>query len=243
MISVLAREGVKCVTLEASPAGIPFYKKYGFVASDKEQNSNGFIFTPMYFEPILFSGLEKLHIKKKTLKKTDWRRVTKSASAYKPLVYPEFKGMAGLFAIHEVTAPLIVTLLGKRIVMADRGYHWLQIGPEEENWWLTVQYGADDKPIQYYFDITKDNRICGEDSFFFDLFLDIVLLPDGRIARLDADELEQAYSEGLIDKDDYNLALRTAEKLVAALPRERFRLTAFCDKIFHELKRDLREDQ
>lgn len=184
----------------------------------------------------------KLTVKKKTLKKTDWKRITKSASAYLPLDFPGLKGMAGLFAIREVTAPLIVTLLGKRIVLADRGFHWLQIGPEHENWWLTVQYDAEDKTIQYYFDITKDNTICGEESFFLDLFLDVVLLPDGRIAILDADELEQAYSEDLISEDDYRLANKTGEKIIAALPRERFRLMAFCDKIFAELKTGLRED-
>ncbi len=183
-----------------------------------------------------------LEVKKKTLNQTSWQRVTKSASAFLLLDYPGFKGVAGLFEIREVTARLIVTLLGKRTVLADRGFHWLQIGPENENWWLTVMFDADDQPIEYYFDITKDNTFCGAESFFLDLFLDVVLLPDGTITILDADELEQAFAEGLIAEDDYWLAVSTAAKIIAALPRERFRLMAFCDKIFNELKKGLKED-
>ncbi|HOP12246.1 MAG TPA: hypothetical protein PK629_12235 [Oscillospiraceae bacterium] len=44
-----------------------------------------------------------MQIKRKTLKKTDWKRVPKSASAYLPLDFPELKGMAGLFEIRERT--------------------------------------------------------------------------------------------------------------------------------------------
>ncbi len=242
VIADLTRAGIRRVTLEASPVGMPFYQKYGFTASDKEQNIGGFIFTPMYFDPILFSGSEQLRVKRKTLNLTNWKRVTKSSSAYMPLDFPKLKGMAGLFEIREVTAPLIVTLLSKRTIMADRSFNWMQIGPENENWWLTVQFDAEDQPIQYYFDITKDNTICGEESFYFDLFIDVVLLPDGRIMTLDADELEQAYSEGLVGEDDCRLAVSTAEKIAAALPRERFRLVKFCDKIFTELKNCLKDD-
>ena len=242
VIAVLAKKGVRCVTLEASPAGMPFYLKYGFTASGEEQNIDGFVFTPMYFETILFSGYEKLRVKRKTIKQTNWKCVTKSASAYLPLDYQGLKGMAGLFEIREVTTPLIVTLFGKRTVMADRGFHRMQIGPENKNWWLTVLFDAEDKPVEYYFDITKDNTICGEESFYLDLFIDVVLLPDGRILTIDADELEQAFAVGLIGQDDYRLAVKTAEKITAALPRERFRLTEFCDRMFAELKKDLRED-
>lgn len=188
------------------------------------------------------TGFEKLMVKRKTLNKTVWKRVTKSASAYLPLDYQGQKGMAGLFEIREVTTPLIVTLFGKRTVMADRGFHWMQIGPENKNLWLTVIFDAQDKPVEYYFDITKDNTICGEESFYLDLFIDVVLLPDGRILTLDADELEQAFTESLIGQDDYRLAVKTAEKITAALPRERFRMTKFCDKMFTELKTGLRED-
>ncbi len=176
------------------------------------------------------------------MKQTDWERVTKSASACLPLDFPGLKGIARLFEIRQVTAPLIVTLFGKRTVMADRGFYWLQIGSENENWWLTVQYEADGQPIQYYFDVTKNNTICGEESYYSDLFIDVVLLPDGTIITLDADELEQALAEGLIYEDDYRLAVSVAEKIAAALPRERFRLAEFCDKIFAELKTGLRED-
>jgi 8-oxo-dGTP pyrophosphatase MutT (NUDIX family) len=39
------------ITLHSSPYGLPFYHHYGFTASDVQQIKDGFIFTPMYYEP------------------------------------------------------------------------------------------------------------------------------------------------------------------------------------------------
>ena len=40
----------KIFTVNAAPYGIPIYTRLGFVATDKEQNVNGVIFTPMKYE-------------------------------------------------------------------------------------------------------------------------------------------------------------------------------------------------
>lgn len=39
------------ITLHSSPYGVPFYKHFGFVPTDNEQKKDGFIFTPMAYEP------------------------------------------------------------------------------------------------------------------------------------------------------------------------------------------------
>lgn len=39
------------ITLHSSPYALPFYKKYGFCATGPEQNIDGFIVTPMRYEP------------------------------------------------------------------------------------------------------------------------------------------------------------------------------------------------
>jgi 8-oxo-dGTP pyrophosphatase MutT (NUDIX family) len=43
--------GFNRLTLEASPYGLPFYLHFGYKPTDTEQRMNGFIFTPMAYEP------------------------------------------------------------------------------------------------------------------------------------------------------------------------------------------------
>jgi predicted RNA-binding protein associated with RNAse of E/G family len=49
-----------------------------------------------------------------------------------------------------------------------------------------------------------------------DLFLDVVLTPDGRVHVLDRDELEEALHRGWIDSDRARAAEREADRLVRA---------------------------
>jgi 8-oxo-dGTP diphosphatase len=43
--------GFDKITLNSSPYGLPFYKHFGFKPTDTEQKKDGFIFTPMSYEP------------------------------------------------------------------------------------------------------------------------------------------------------------------------------------------------
>ena len=47
----LKLRGFDKITLFSSPYGLPFYLQYGFTPTDVEQHSDGFIFTPMAYEP------------------------------------------------------------------------------------------------------------------------------------------------------------------------------------------------
>lgn len=49
IICDLKLRGASKITVFSSPYGLPFYKHYGFVPTDVEQQKNGFIFTPMEF--------------------------------------------------------------------------------------------------------------------------------------------------------------------------------------------------
>ena len=169
----------------------------------------------------------------KTLDRSDWTRITKRKDAFSRIDRPEFSGEAYLIRIDELTAPLRKTYDdGSSVTIVDEGYHWLQLAPETGRWWLTVMFAPDLSVVQYYFDITAGSNLLGAaDSFFTDLFLDVVMMPDGRIIVLDEDELEQALEEHIIDRVTYNTAKRDAEALIYALDGNAPALEKLCREV------------
>lgn len=51
MVCELKMRGFNKITLDSSPYGLPFYLKYGFTPTGVEQKTDGFIGTPMAYEP------------------------------------------------------------------------------------------------------------------------------------------------------------------------------------------------
>ena len=72
--------------------------------------------------------------------------------------------------------------------------------------------------MQYYIDVAKEYEIddCGL-PYFDDLYLDVVLLPNGKMYVLDEDELEDAYKSGDVTKEEYELAWYTTKWIIAAI--------------------------
>ncbi len=153
-----------------------------------------------------------MEIKVKHIDRRTWKRVLKRESAFCDI--EESDGVAYLIKIKEVSQPMIRMRFGDRVVLADKGYYWLEIALENENYWLTAMF--DDKGcfVQYYFDISRKNVIDGENSWFEDLFLDIVVQNNKTISVLDEDELYTAYEENIITKEEFDFANQTCEKLV-----------------------------
>jgi len=173
----------------------------------------------------------------KTLGRADWTRITRRKDAFARIDRPEFSGEAYLIRVDELTAPLRKTYDdGSSVTIVDEGYRWLQLAPESGRWWLTVMFDSSLSVVQYYFDITAgSNLLGGADSFFTDLFLDVVMMPDGRIIVLDEDELEQALEEHIIDRTTYDIAKGDAAALIADLEGNALALEKLCREILMEL--------
>ena len=72
--------------------------------------------------------------------------------------------------------------------------------------------------MQYYIDVAKEYEIDERGlPYFDDLYLDVVLLPNGEIYVLDEDELEDAYKIGDITKEEYELAWHTTKWIITAI--------------------------
>ena len=85
---------------------------------------------------------------------------------------------------------------------------WLQQFPSDKNHSMTVIFDAKGDVVQWYVDICHCNGSDEDKPWMDDLYLDLVLLPSGEIIELDADELEEALSQGIIDQSQYDLAWR-----------------------------------
>jgi predicted RNA-binding protein associated with RNAse of E/G family len=173
----------------------------------------------------------------KTLSRLSWQRVVKRKYAQMAVSDESFTGQASLIQMEEITAPLVKTYDGVALTIVDRGYFWMQLAPNGKKYWLTVMMDTAGNIISYYFDITDSNVLCIDgDSYFYDLYLDVVLLPNGNLYLLDEDELKEALRQGEINHEQFDNAYDTARMLLKCLPNRAQELKAYCLHLFAELK-------
>ena len=176
----------------------------------------------------------------KSMSRSHWPRVIDKEYTYMRIDDPFFQGAAGLIKINEIDKSATKLYDDIPIKIIDNGYYWLQIGPEDQNYWITVMYNELEEIVQYYFDITDSNTILDNgESYFCDLMLDIVVLPDGKRFLLDEDELEQALRENVITREQYDKAYTTASKIMDELDDRFDYMKAACNTYFQTLKTNL----
>ncbi|MBQ8599666.1 MAG: DUF402 domain-containing protein [Oscillospiraceae bacterium] len=176
-------------------------------------------------------------MKRKELGRYDWRNVLKRRDAHCRWNKNGQQGEAALIHIIKAAKRGLGQFRGEPVVIYEDDYHWLQIAMEDCHWWLTVMVDGHGQITQYYFDITLENHLLGSrDSWFWDLYLDVVLMPDGRMDLLDADELDEALRQGDITAEQHVLAHQWAQELMSDLPKRLPRLKEFCEGLFAQLK-------
>ena len=157
---------------------------------------------------------------------------------------PGFKGYAGILNLYKTEGEWKVRSKGKDLIIAAPGYQWLQLAPVHEKWWLTVMYDTKGRLVQYYFDITKRHYTSetGERRFE-DLFLDVVMMPDGSYEILDREELVSAFRSGVISEFDYRRALSALYELIGSITGKANVWQALCDEIIDILRKNGREEE
>ncbi len=175
-------------------------------------------------------------LKTKTLARASWPRLLDRTFAHGSFAEQSISGEMSLIHMHRVVAPLNANMGGQPLTLADAGYAWLQIAPTGKNWWLTAMFDPVQHIVQYYFDVTAHNVLLGNgDSYFADMFLDVVLLPDGQTFLLDQDELDDALHAGIISVDAHRQAQNTANQLMRSAAARLPALKSFCTKCFKAL--------
>lgn len=157
-------------------------------------------------------------LKRKTMRRTEWNGIEKRRYAVMPFEQDGLRGRMGLLYMDEVAAPFSVTIGGAHRIITHTGYSWLQIAPEDRHFWMTVMFDDAGQPIECYVDVTLENHLPeNADAWFIDLFLDLVLEPNGRAALLDADELDAALAQNEITAADHAMAHAEIGRLLKTL--------------------------
>jgi predicted RNA-binding protein associated with RNAse of E/G family len=158
-------------------------------------------------------------MKRKEATWAGWERLLVRRFAMTQLVGPPFDGHLALVAIDALQNPPVrIDLPDGRRHFVDNGYMMLQQFPAGAKHLITTNFDTDGQVVHWYIDIVKEHGL-GPDGipWYDDLYLDIVVLPDGTRHLLDADELDQALAAGVITQDDWSLAWDEANRLLAAL--------------------------
>jgi len=137
------------------------------------------------------------------------------------------KGYASLVKIEKVHRPLIIG----DTCLYDDGYTVVGFLPDGANWCLQAFYNESRETIEWYFDITLENKVDQTGNpYYVDLYLDIVLLPNGQITILDEDELKDARAQGKITQADFDLAYKTLNMLMDKFANISY-MASFCAQL------------
>lgn len=163
--------------------------------------------------------------------------ILKNEFKMKNITTKTFNGTISLINIKEITNSISVTRPDNtKDCVLDLEYKWLGIYPKNENYCITVMYDNNWKLLQWYFDIA--NGTCKYENsvpYIEDLYLDVVLLPNGNHYILDEDELKQALSENKITLEQYNIAYNIANKINNSLDENFNQLKDFTSYCLNKL--------
>ena len=160
-------------------------------------------------------------MKRKRLTYDSWTCITRRDFTCRRVSVPGFTGRAGLLRIHAVTRPQYWHVAGKSLVVADAGMVWLSLLPEEGHYCIGAMLDRRGRPVLWYIDMidAQGTDVDGV-PWFDDLYLDLVVKPDGFIHEDDRDELDEALCAGDITLAQHRMAIDTADMLRAGLLRD-----------------------
>lgn len=142
-----------------------------------------------------------------------------------------FSGYVAFVKIKDVQNPLIVNDGVKDVCIKDNDYEWFEVYPDNEYYAITIMFDDKNNLIEWYFDISKEVGIEDGIPYEDDLYLDMVLAPDGRIFILDEDELQDALNKKEILQADVDLAYNTLNMLKNKYVKDLDKLKELTNKI------------
>lgn len=118
--------------------------------------------------------------------------------------------------INKINQPFVVQEFGKSIVFIDDGYYIVEFTPLNQFYNARVFLDRNANIIGYYFDMSRENGLRDNVPYYDDLYLDVVYFPDENnlIEVLDEDELLDAFNEGKITKEEYELAKKVGADVI-----------------------------
>lgn len=148
----------------------------------------------------------------------------------------DFKGDIALIKFNKMSKPFIIE--EKNICMANDNYFWLEFYDYSKRYKLTAMYNDKKEIVEWYFDIArkigKENGIPYED----DLYLDVIVTPEGKVFLIDENDLEKAYEKYEVTKGDYDMAYETANNLIKNLKGNMEKLKKFTNEYLEKMLKE-----
>lgn len=160
-----------------------------------------------------------------------------------------FHGLVCLIRLTDGEANYWETPKAGKIQVTGAGMTWMELIPDNTNRVITVKYFPDgmhdEKRIHYpvpankkyqpsiwYVDVAEGIEYDEYGiAVYIDKYLDVIFTPEGDIKIDDRDELDAAYKEGQISKEQYDAALIEGEKIQKELCADIFRTDQWCADI------------
>ena len=124
-----------------------------------------------------------------------------------------FNGYACFLKFQNVEKPLIVNNGINDICIKDNDYEWIEVYPDNGKYALTIMLDDKGNLIEWYFDIAQKIGLEDNVPYEDDLYLDMIITPDGKQIVIDEDELLGAEKSGDITSEDVNNAYKTLNYL------------------------------
>lgn len=141
-----------------------------------------------------------------------------------------FKGYVAFVKIKDVQNPLVVNDGEKDVCIKDNDYKWIEVYPDNEHYAVTIMFDNNDNLIEWYFDIAKEIGIENNIPYEDDLYVDIVITPNGRKEILDEEELMDALNNNEITQKDVELVYETVKLIEDKFVNNFSYLTDLTDK-------------
>ena len=169
----------------------------------------------------------------------EWKCMLSKNRVGKKIETKDFTGYIGLLEIGEVSEPQVWKYREQPLTVCDNHYRWLTILPQEDFYCITVMMNEKEQIQVCYIDMIEEQGY-DEDGvpWINDLYLDLVVYPDGVVVEDDRDELEAALAEGDISQEQYALAVDTCEKLKAGLLKDKNEFQAYIQGLYEIFKRE-----
>lgn len=126
---------------------------------------------------------------------------------------PFFDGYACFLKLQNIEKPLIVNNGINEICIRDNNFEWIEVYPTNGKYSITIMYDDKGNLIEWYFDISKNIGLENDIPYEDDLYLDMIITPDGKEIVIDEDELLNAKETGDITQDDVERAYETLKEL------------------------------
>lgn len=149
-----------------------------------------------------------------------------------------FDGYACFLKFQNIEKPLMVDNGINKICIKDNNYKWIEAYPTNGKYVVTIMYDDKGNLIEWYFDICKKIGIENGIPYEDDLYLDMVITPDGKEIIIDEDELLNARKTGDITKEDVISAYEILKELENKYVNHLDELNKLTNYLLNQFKED-----